>query len=154
MQQMEKISSKTALRLFKLVIGKTRFNKTKFARFYTDQYGGNYNENYRIVKSILSEEIDNGTVEVTDEKRQMMKFVEPRIKLPGYVKNEHGLVGKSFSDVQILQVKQILREDFYKCPYCGCVPKFVQTEFTAISTIGLVGVIVCPACNRVITETT
>lgn len=153
MQDMKHVNEKTALRLFKLVVGNTRFNKTKFTRFYTDQYGGNYNENYRTVKTILAGEIERGTVELVDEKRQMMKFVTPELKLPGYVKNNHGMVGKPFNEVSALQIKRILREDFYKCPYCEYVPEFVQSEFIVASSTGLIGVIVCPACNRIITET-
>lgn len=139
-------------RRYALKQGTVRFNTTDFAKFIRDDLNAEYQYSRNLAKKIIRYELSIGRMIVTDEKRGVYRCSTPEIRYPSFVNNTNGLVGKKFSELRVIKLSRILNSNFYRCHMCDKLPKFLQVTYFVITAVGDTEVIMCPACNRVISE--
>lgn len=132
--------------------GTVRFNTTDFAKFIRNDLNAEYPYSRKLAKKIISYELGVGRFIVVDQKRGVYRCSKPEIEYPPYVRNECGLVGKRFNELKVLKRNRILQKDFFRCHMCDVLPKFLQVTYYVVTAYGDAEVVMCPGCNKVVTE--
>jgi hypothetical protein len=146
------LTSSEMLKHFKLVMGTRRWNLTRMATFFSRQSGEDYHKTRRRCKALIKQSLEAHLIEYADSKRGVYRFREASKPIPAVVRNDKGTVGIPFNSLSVLRFREPLRQDFHRCHFCGNIPKFLQVRCVVFTLQGETSVVLCPACNRVITE--
>lgn len=140
------------LRRFSLYLNGKRFNATEFARFLKKEIGGEFQILRRLAKSIMVDAVSDGHMTCLDGKRGLYRMAIPPKVWPDGIIDKHGVVGKHFSTLKIIDLHVIEDADFRRCIHCGYEPKTIQFIYLINTPYGDTKVLMCPSCNKVLTE--
>lgn len=142
----------SALRRFKLKMQTKRFNISNFAEFMNNEIDDiNYTESRRRASIIIKYELELDRMVCADKRGTRFRFRKIMLRLPQFVINKHNTVGTEFKKLYVIKRLKLATHQ-YKCHMCGYDPVYKQMRYYVNTPYGTTNVVMCYACNRVITE--
>jgi len=141
------------LRRFSLYMNGKRFNTIALARFFRMEVDNiEFQTLRRAAKAMISDAVSDGRMICLDKKRGLYRMSTPAKVWPDGIINKHNLVGKHFLVLKIINLYAIEDADFKRCIHCGYEPRTIQYIYLVNTPYGDTKLLMCPNCNKAITE--